>query len=548
MVQPVYINRISAFLPHEPVDNEQMEARLGLVGGKPSRARKLILRSNGIVQRHYVIDPQTGAPSMNNAQVSAAAIRGLLGGDFQLDDLDCLVASSASPDQVMPGHAVMVQGELGNPPCEVVSTAGICLCGMTALKYAWMSVASGESRNAVACGSEVASTLMQASNFNAEYESRLDELETHPEIAFEKDFLRWMLSDGAGAVLLQGQPNSAGLSLRIEWIDIFSFADRMPPCMYAGAERVEPGDNRVLLRDGRYVDYDYLVIATGPKLAFDEIPGLGPDGFTQSICHVSHAETAKLNWDRFTADPGPIVVGAVQGASCYGPAYEFAFIVAADLRKRKLRHKVPITFVTSEPYIGHLGLGGVGDSKSMLESELRSQDIKWIHNARTTRVEAGKMFVEQLDDKGQVADRQLSDKLFDADQDAWFNTAERIGDRFFFISFKGTITELDLSGPSARVLGSRPIAGSPQDAKGNWRPGGYQAFAVHPGGRGGSGFARRDALKFGQDVRPADITGMDQMIDALQRCQRLLLGRPAPAWARGLRCGPGSGAVLTAFW
>ncbi|MFP5421174.1 MAG: beta-ketoacyl-ACP synthase III [Gammaproteobacteria bacterium] len=239
MVQPVYINRISAFLPHEPVDNEQMEARLGLVGGKPSRARKLILRSNGIVQRHYVIDPQTGAPSMNNAQVSAAAIRGLLGGDFQLDDLDCLVASSASPDQVMPGHAVMVQGELGNPPCEVVSTAGICLCGMTALKYAWMSVASGESRNAVACGSEVASTLMQASNFNAEYESRLDELETHPEIAFEKDFLRWMLSDGAGAVLLQGQPNRAGLSLRIDWIDIFSFADQMPPCMYAGAEMVD---------------------------------------------------------------------------------------------------------------------------------------------------------------------------------------------------------------------------------------------------------------------------------------------------------------------
>jgi 3-oxoacyl-[acyl-carrier-protein] synthase-3 len=133
VVQPVFINRISAFLPHAPVDNEQMEARLGLVGGKPSRARKLILRSNGIQQRHYVIDPQTGAPSMNNAQVSAAAIRGLLGGDFRLEDLDCLVAGSASPDQVMPGHAVMVQGELGNPPCEVVSTAGICLCGMTAL-------------------------------------------------------------------------------------------------------------------------------------------------------------------------------------------------------------------------------------------------------------------------------------------------------------------------------------------------------------------------------------------------------------------------------
>ncbi|TBV08611.1 beta-ketoacyl-ACP synthase III [Phytopseudomonas dryadis] len=236
MVTPVFINRISAFLPHEPVDNEQMEARLGMVGGKPSRARKLVLRRNGIQQRHYVIDPRTGEPSMSNAQLSAEAIRGLAGAGFALDSLDCLVASTSSPDQMMPGHGVMVHGELGNPPCEVATTAGICLCGMTALKYAWMSVASGESRNAVACGSEVASTLMQARNFNAEYESRVDELESHPEIAFEKDFLRWMLSDGAGAVLLQGHPNASGLSLRIDWLDILSFADRMPACMYAGAD------------------------------------------------------------------------------------------------------------------------------------------------------------------------------------------------------------------------------------------------------------------------------------------------------------------------
>ncbi|MGE8496656.1 MAG: beta-ketoacyl-ACP synthase III [Pseudomonas sp.] len=236
MVSPVFINRISTCLPHDPVDNEQMEARLGMVGGKPSRARKLVLRRNGIQQRHYVIDPVTGEPSMSNAQLSAEAIRGLQGDGFDLSRLDCLVASTSSPDQVMPGHAVMVHGELGNPSCEVATTAGICLCGMTALKYAWMSVATGESRNAVACGSEVASTLMQARNFDAEYESRVEELESHPEIAFEKDFLRWMLSDGAGAVLLQNQPNASGLSLRIDWLDILSFADQMPACMYAGAD------------------------------------------------------------------------------------------------------------------------------------------------------------------------------------------------------------------------------------------------------------------------------------------------------------------------
>ena len=236
MVQPVFINRISAFLPHDPVGNEQMEERLGLVGGKPSRARKLVLKRNGIQQRHYAIDPQTGAASMSNAQISAAAVRGLLGPGFALADVDCLVAGTASPDQVMPGHGVMLQGELGNPPCEVVTTAGICLCGMTALKYAWLSVASGESKNAVACGSELASSLMLARNFDAEYESRVEQLQSQPEIAFEKDFLRWMLSDGAGAVWLQGQPNALGLSLRIDWIDVLSFADSMPPCMYAGAE------------------------------------------------------------------------------------------------------------------------------------------------------------------------------------------------------------------------------------------------------------------------------------------------------------------------
>ncbi|MCB2016281.1 MAG: NAD(P)/FAD-dependent oxidoreductase, partial [Hydrogenophaga sp.] len=167
------------------------------------------------------------------------------------------------------------------------------------------------------------------------------------------------------------------------------------------AKRVHPEANQVELEDGSKVDYDYLVIATGPKLAFDEIEGLGPDGHTQSICHVSHAVTSSEAWARFVNDPGPIVVGAVQGASCFGPAYEFAMIMETDLRRRKIRNKVPMTFVTSEPYIGHLGLGGVGDSKGMLESAMRDRHIKWICNAKVTKVEAGKMFVTEHDDMGQ---------------------------------------------------------------------------------------------------------------------------------------------------
>jgi sulfide:quinone oxidoreductase len=167
-----------------------------------------------------------------------------------------------------------------------------------------------------------------------------------------------------------------------------------------GAKRLHPGENRIELDNGQSLTYDYVVIATGPKLAFEEVEGLGPQGHTQSVCHVDHAVPAGEAWQKFVADPGPIVVGAVQGASCYGPAYEFAFILDADLRKRKLRDRVPITFVTAEPYIGHLGLGGVGDTKGLLESAMREHNIKWITNARTERIEPGKIHVAELDENG----------------------------------------------------------------------------------------------------------------------------------------------------
>jgi sulfide:quinone oxidoreductase len=173
-----------------------------------------------------------------------------------------------------------------------------------------------------------------------------------------------------------------------------------------GVKRVHPTENRVDLGDGSSLDYDYLVIATGPQLAFDEIPGLGPHGgYTQSICHVDHAVKSAEAWETFCADPGPVVVGAVQGASCFGPAYEFAMIVDADLRKRKLRDQVPMTFVTSEPYIGHLGLGGVGDSKGMIESIMRHRHIKWICNAKVEKVEDGLMHVIECDEEGKEKKR-----------------------------------------------------------------------------------------------------------------------------------------------
>ncbi len=172
--------------------------------------------------------------------------------------------------------------------------------------------------------------------------------------------------------------------------------------IHSAVTEIKPDDNQLNLENGETVDYDYLVIATGPALAFHEVEGLGPEGHTQSICTVAHAEKAWEAWQEFTRNPGPIVVGAVQGASCFGPAYEYAMIMDTDLRKRKLRDRVPITYVTSEPYVGHLGLGGVGNSKGLLESEFRQRHINWITNAKVDRVEEGKMFVLEHNNEGEV--------------------------------------------------------------------------------------------------------------------------------------------------
>jgi sulfide:quinone oxidoreductase len=167
------------------------------------------------------------------------------------------------------------------------------------------------------------------------------------------------------------------------------------------AERLHPEENRIQLVDGQSVSYDYLVIATGPELAFDEVPGLGPHGgFTQSVCHIDHAEKAEAAFQQLLKNPGPVIIGAAQGASCFGPAYEFLFILETALRKAKIRDKVPMTFVTPEPYVGHLGLDGVGDTKGLLESEMRSKTIKWMTSTRIKKVEDGQMTVEEVGEDG----------------------------------------------------------------------------------------------------------------------------------------------------
>lgn len=241
MTKAVYITGVAAFLPNEAVSNDEIEDSLGYINDTRSRAKSLVLKSNGIKSRYYAIDKHSGKLRYTNAQMTAEAIRGLASDTFDLSDIECLSCGTSSADQIAPGHGVMVHGELGTPACEVNTSSGICTAGISALKFAYLEVLSGGTRNAIATGSELVSTFMLAKNFNGESEQKLKELEQRPEIAFEKDFLRWMLSDGAGAVLLQDSPNSNRPSLRIEWIELLSQANKYETCMYAGAIKQADG-------------------------------------------------------------------------------------------------------------------------------------------------------------------------------------------------------------------------------------------------------------------------------------------------------------------
>lgn len=238
-MKEVYITRLSKFLPNEPVANDEMESILGMVDGKPSRARVRILGNNKIKTRYYSMDKE-GNSTHSNADMTALAVNGLFDEKFPISKLQLLACGTTSPDQLLPGHAVMVHGVLKCQPIELISATGACAAGMQAFKYAWMSIKCGNSNNAVSSGSEKLSSWMQANKFEPETEN-LKSLDENPIIAFEKDFLRWMLSDGACAALFQDKPNEEGLSLRVDWVEIASFANELETCMYAGSIKNEDG-------------------------------------------------------------------------------------------------------------------------------------------------------------------------------------------------------------------------------------------------------------------------------------------------------------------
>ncbi|BFU60933.1 hypothetical protein HEMROJRC1_11860 [Rodentibacter sp. JRC1] len=254
-MQNVYINKISAFLPNEPISNDEMEAVLGMVGETPSRVRKMILRSNGIQQRYYAVDPKTRQATHTSTELAVQAVKKL---GVSANSFTSLAVGTSYPDQILPGQGVMVHGSLENaPPMEVMSMSGVCAAGMAAMKHAFNAVRTGEHQCAVAVASECASAIMRSENFKAEADSKLL-ADAKPEIGFEKDFLRWMLSDGAGAVALSNQPNQTGVSFKIDWIELVSFANEMPVCMYAGGD----------VKDGQFVSWKSVLQAERDTQSF----------------------------------------------------------------------------------------------------------------------------------------------------------------------------------------------------------------------------------------------------------------------------------------
>ncbi|MFV0179379.1 beta-ketoacyl-ACP synthase III [Empedobacter falsenii] len=240
-MQHVYITKTSKFLPNQPVSNEEMEDFLGKINQIPSKARRIVLRNNGIKTRYYALD-ESGNITHSNAELTMKAIVNLLDNRFTQNDIEVLSCGTSTPDFLLPSHAAMVHGLLANNvSVELNSSSGVCNSGMNALKFGYLSVKSGNSKNAICSGSERVSTWMKAEKFEHEVEN-LKELEEQPIIAFKKDFLRWMLSDGAGAFLLENTPNEDTISLKIEWMESYSYAHELETCMYAGGDKLPNGE------------------------------------------------------------------------------------------------------------------------------------------------------------------------------------------------------------------------------------------------------------------------------------------------------------------
>ncbi|WP_027378929.1 beta-ketoacyl-ACP synthase III [Chryseobacterium daeguense] len=298
----VFITKAATYLPNEPVSNDEMETYLGMVNDTPSKARSLILRNNKIKTRYYALD-KNGKPTHTNAQITAKAVEMLFDENFSKENMELLSCGTTSADQIQPSHASMVHGELNlGKSIEINTSTGLCNSGMNAFNYGFLSVKAGVKQNAVCVGSERFSAWMTADKFNHEAEN-LKLLEERPIIAFKREFLRWMLSDGAGALLLENKPRENSVSLKVEFIDFYSYAHEIEACMYSGCEKQEDGSLKswadypsdewlkesifALKQDTKLLDQYILVKgAESLRASFDK-HNLNPDKIDHVLAHIS---------------------------------------------------------------------------------------------------------------------------------------------------------------------------------------------------------------------------------------------------------------------
>ena len=301
-MNPVYITKASKYLPNTPIDNDQMEVFLGEINETASKAKRIVLRNNGITTRYYALDTQ-GNPTHTNADLTCLAIKGLLDTHFKAADIQVLSCGTSTPDCLLPSHAAMVHGLLKcSGAVELNSSAGVCNSGMNALKFAYLSVKSGNSTNAVCTGSERVSSWLRANKYESEIQS-LTLLQEQPMLAFKKDFLRFMLSDGAGALRLESKPHPTDRSLQILWMEAHSYAHQLEACMYAGCEKQSDGSLKAwsdyspeqwleqsifsIKQDVKLLNENILVKGAESMQATLNKHALSPDEITYFLPHIS---------------------------------------------------------------------------------------------------------------------------------------------------------------------------------------------------------------------------------------------------------------------
>ena len=292
-MNPVYIVATGAFLPNDPISNEEMEPVLGQVGGKPSRGRAIVLRNNGIKSRHYVLDSGKNI-THSNAELVIEALKKASGDGTLPKNIDVLSCGTSAADQTLPSHTAMVHGKL-DEEMEIISPSGACCTGVHALKYGFMAIAAGMANRAVASGSELVSPMMLARNFESESKSQTD-INQNPYIAFEKDFLRWMLSDGAGCAIMDSQP-SGSLNLKIEWIESRSFANRVDTCMYSASDINEDGEFKSWkeFTQNEWLSNSVFAMKQDVKLLRENIVKLGGE-FLSEICERRGFDVQTLDY------------------------------------------------------------------------------------------------------------------------------------------------------------------------------------------------------------------------------------------------------------